>query len=309
MKWKEKNILVVGDVMLDRYIFGNVERISPEAPVPIVSVTKETSTPGGAANAARNVVSLGGNAQLIGIVGADGAKEILLNESRKCGIDVEGIITDSSRPTIQKIRILGHSQQLLRIDYEDTVHSDVDMSVELGKQLSMYDEINAILISDYGKGMITQAVVHHLKAFASLRKIPLLIDPKAEHKSWYTCCTLIKPNRKEIEDMTGIKLNSQVDIERAGLALSSELHCHVLLTLGEDGLGLFEKGKKPVYLPTVAKRVYDVSGAGDTVIATLSLALACGLDLTSAAVLANKAAGIKVGRIGTAPVSLAELTK
>ncbi|MDO8480294.1 MAG: PfkB family carbohydrate kinase, partial [Nanoarchaeota archaeon] len=164
-----------------------------------------------------------------------------------------------------------------------------------------------ILVSDYAKGTVTQALIIDIKALAKKKGIPLLIDPKPKHKLWYIGCTLITPNKKEAEEMVGYQLSSKEEIERAGKALTQELDCHVLLTLGEKGMSLFEKGKPALHIPTVAQKVYDVSGAGDTVIATLALALASGMPLNQAAALANQAAGIKVGKVGTAPVAYEEL--
>lgn len=305
MNWKGKKVLVIGDVMLDKYLFGKVERVSPEAPVPVVAVERERYVPGGAANAANNVACLGGDAVLVGIVGNDLAKEILADEVKKRGIHARFIV-DPSSPTIQKIRVLNGSQQVARIDYEDTAYAD-EREVEAMVEHIMRQEVDAILVSDYAKGTITQALLLDIKALAKKKGIPLLIDPKPKHKLWYIGCTLITPNKKEAEEMVGYQLSSKEEIERAGKALTQELDCHVLLTLGEKGMSLFEKGKPALHIPTVAQKVYDVSGAGDTVIATLALALASGMPLNQAAALANQAAGIKVGKVGTAPVAYEEL--
>ena len=307
MNWQGKRILIVGDVMLDKYIFGEVERIWPEAPAPIVSVRKESFVPGGAANAASNVAAMEGCALLVGIVGNDIAKDILIKELQKRDIDVRGLVTDSAKPTIQKIRVLGQSQQLLRIDYEDSASANGAVAKQLIDAIAKWERLDCIIVSDYAKGTITEGLLKVLKDMAKSRKIPLIIDPKPQHKSWYRGCALITPNRKEAEEMAGIKLNTLEEVEQAGKKLAEELDCHVLLTRGEKGISLFEKGKQGVHIPTVAKEVYDVSGAGDTVIATLALALSSGIALRQAAVLANQAAGIKVGKIGTAPVSLKEL--
>ncbi|MDO8481025.1 MAG: PfkB family carbohydrate kinase, partial [Nanoarchaeota archaeon] len=241
MNWKGKKVLVIGDVMLDKYLFGKVERVSPEAPVPVVAVERERYVPGGAANAANNVACLGGDAVLVGIVGNDLAKEILADEVKKRGIHARFIV-DPSSPTIQKIRVLNGSQQVARIDYEDTAYAD-EREVEAMVEHIMRQEVDAILVSDYAKGTITQALLLDIKALAKKKGIPLLIDPKPKHKLWYKGCTLITPNKKEAEEMVGYSLSSKEEIERAGKALTQELDCHVLLTLGEKGMSLFEKGK------------------------------------------------------------------
>ncbi|MBD3164400.1 D-glycero-beta-D-manno-heptose-7-phosphate kinase [Candidatus Woesearchaeota archaeon] len=304
-KFKNQNILVIGDLILDKYIFGNVERISPEAPVPVIEVKKEMYVPGGAANAANNVSSLGGRAFLLGIVGEDTSKDILLEEARNKGISTEGIITDPRKPTIQKIRVVGQNQQLLRIDYEDK--SYIDNEEKIIERIKNKEKIGAILISDYAKGTITKKLMKDVLGLAKKKNIILIIDPKPRHKSFYKSCYLITPNKKEAEEMTNMAIKTEEDLEKAGTKLMEELDCNVLITTGERGMSLFEKKNAPIHIPTLAKEVYDVSGAGDTVIATLSLALSSRASLKDAAVLANHAAGIKVGKLGTAPVSAEEL--
>lgn len=309
MKFENKNIAVIGDIMLDKYIFGKVDRISPEAPVPIILVKKEEFVPGGAANAACNIATLKGNAFLFGIVGSDASKDILIDVSHKSAINTEGVIIDGKRPTIQKIRVLGHNQQLLRIDYEDNNYISTDLEKQIIDKISLIDNLHVIIISDYQKGTITKKLVEELKKYAKAKNIKLIVDPKPKHKSFYKNVSLITPNKKEAEEMTGIIIETKEDIEIVGEKLISDLNCDVLITTGEKGMSLFQKDVPPVHIPTVAKEVYDVSGAGDTVIATLSLALSSGYSLKDSAILANHAAGIKVGKLGTAPVSLDELKK
>ncbi len=306
-KFQEKKIIVIGDLMLDKYIFGKVERISPEAPVPIVSVKNEKYVPGGAANAACNVSSLKGSASLFGIVGNDAAKDILFDVTEKKSINTKGIIIDAKKPTIQKIRVLGQNQQLLRIDYEDSEYIDNDANKKLIENIKKLDKIDAIIISDYAKGTITKKFMEEILPHTKKNKILLVIDPKPRHKSFYKGCSLITPNKKEAEEMSGIKIETKEDLEKVGNKLMNDLDCNILITTGEKGMSLFEKNNQVVHIPTLAKEVYDVSGAGDTVIATLSLTLSSGSSLKEAAILANHAAGIKVGKLGTAPVSLAEL--
>jgi D-glycero-beta-D-manno-heptose-7-phosphate kinase len=308
-KFKQKNIVVLGDIMLDKYIFGKVERISPEAPVPVVEVERERYVPGGAANAASNVATLTGNAILFGIVGNDAAKDILLDAAKERGISTEGIIIDGKKPTIQKIRIIGQNQQLVRIDYENKEYIDISANNKWLSILKSFKHIDAILISDYAKGTITKHIMDEIKKYAKSSNIPMIVDPKPIHKSYYKDISLITPNKKEAEEMSNIQIVTKEDVEKAGKKIMEELNCNVLITLGEKGMSLFEKNKEPFHIPTVAQEVYDVSGAGDTVIATLSLAISSGADFKEAAILANHAAGIKVGKLGTAPVTLAELEK
>lgn len=308
-EFKEKNILVVGDIMLDKYIFGKVERISPEAPVPIVTVEKENYVPGGAANAASNVSCLKGNAFLVGIVGNDIAKDILLEVAKSKSINTEGILVDAKKPTIQKIRVVGQHQQLLRIDYEDREYIDDDLNEKIIENIENTANIHAILISDYAKGTVTRRLMQRIKEYAGKNNIMLIVDPKPEHKSIYKDVSLITPNKKEAQEMTGITIETKADLEKVGMKLTEDLNCNVLITTGEKGMSLFEKNKAPLHIPTLSKEVYDVSGAGDTVIAALSLALSSGASLKESTILANHAAGIKVGKLGTSPVSLAELRK
>ena len=306
-EFKKKNILVIGDIILDKYIFGKVERISPEAPVPIIAVEREKYVPGGAANAASNVAGLGGNAILMGIVGDDMARDVLIDEARKRGIDTQAVITDAKKPTIQKIRVVGQNQQLLRIDYEDNDYIEKDVNDKLLEKLEGIKKVDAIIISDYAKGTITRELMEKLKEYSKKRDAFLLIDPKPRHKGFYKGCSLITPNKKEAEELSGMHIETKEDLEKAGKRLIEELGCNVLITMGEKGMSLFEKNKQALHIPTVAKEVFDVSGAGDTVIATLSLAISSGASLKEAAILANYAAGIKVGKLGTATVSISEL--
>ncbi len=306
-KFQSKRIVVLGDLMLDKYIFGEVRRISPEAPIPIVKVQKERFVPGGAANAANNISSLSANVYLFGVLGNDLAKDILIDVAKTHSINTEGVIIDGKKQTIQKIRVLGQNQQLLRVDYEDQEYLGSDEHSTILERLRGMGQIDSIIVSDYAKGTITKKLMGELTTFAKENNILLIIDPKPKHKKYYKGVSLITPNKKEAEELTGMELKTTEDIEKAGLQLIKELECSVLITTGNKGMSLFEKNKNPVHIPTVAREVFDVSGAGDTVIATLSLALSSGASLHEAAVLANYAAGVKVGKVGTAPVSLSEL--
>jgi len=306
-KFQSQSIAVVGDIMLDKYIFGKVYRISPEAPVPVIDVERERYVPGGAANAAANVATLGGDAHLFGIVGNDLAKEILLDAVKSYSIDTSGVVSDARRQTIQKIRVVGQNQQLIRIDYEDKEYLDDNRGLQILKKIKEMERIDVMLISDYAKGSLSKELLRQMIAFARENKIPVIVDPKPRHMHFYKGCSLLTPNKTEAEEMSGIKLRTEQDVERAGTILRDTLDCDVLLTRGEEGMSLFERNANPVHIPTVAKEVFDVSGAGDTVIATLSLAIASGATLKEAAMMANQAAGIKVSKLGTAPVLLKEL--
>jgi len=306
-QFKNKKIAVIGDLILDKYIFGDVERISPEAPIPIINVKKETFAPGGAANVAANVATLSGKAYLFGIVGKDSARDTLLETTRSYAINTDGIFTDNNKTTIQKIRVIGQHQQLLRIDYEKTDYIDNEKNSLLFKKLRNLTDISAIVISDYAKGMISQNLVEQIKQYAKQNNILLIIDPKPLHKSFYKGAFLITPNRKEAQQMSGILIENREDFIKAGQKLIPEMKANIVLTAGELGMFVFEKGKEYIHIPTVAKDVFDVSGAGDTVVASLALALSVGTSLSEASVIANHAAGIKVGKVGTSPVLLAEL--
>jgi D-glycero-beta-D-manno-heptose-7-phosphate kinase len=293
--FKEKNILVIGDIMLDKYIFGNVERISPEAPVQIVNVKKEKFIPGGAANVANNIAALNANAFMVGVTGNDNEANILLNELKKRNINTEGIITDQNKPTTQKVRILGQKQQLLRIDYEkkDYLNKETENKI-IAFIKEKIEKIDAIIISDYAKGVITKNLIENIKKIAGNKII--IVDPKPKHKDFYKNTTLITPNLKEAREMADNEEN-----------LIKELNTSILVTKGEKGMSLLEKDGNITNIPTKAKEVYDVSGAGDTVVATLTLALSSNATLKQAAILANHAAGITVGKIGTSTVTTEEI--
>ena len=308
-KFNKRKIAVIGDIILDKYIFGEVERISPEAPIPIVSVVKERFVPGGAANVAANISTLGGHAILLGVIGVDHSKEILEKELEKFSIDSSGIVSTEEHRTIQKIRVIGQNQQLLRIDYENHFYISKKLELKIIDNLMSLNNIDAIIISDYAKGTITETIVEKAKFFAKQKDILLLIDPKPKHQKWYRNVSLVTPNRKEAQAIVGLQIETEADYLLCGKKLMEMLQSNIILTAGSDGMYVFEFNQKPLHIPTSAKEVYDVSGAGDTVVATLSLAITSGANLKDAAILANKAAGIKVGKLGTAQVSREELEK
>ena len=308
-KFRKKNILVIGDIMLDKYIWGSVSRISPEAPVQIVTVQKENYAPGGAANVASNISSLKAKTYIMGIVGKDNTRNILLSELRKRNIDVGGILTVNKKPTIQKVRVIGQHQQLLRVDYEkkDKIDEYIEKEV-IRKVLKIINKVDAIVISDYAKGIITKNTAENIIEIAKRKKKIIIIDPKPEHKSFYRNVSLITPNYTEAAIMANFEQENDNTLI-IGKKLLEELNSAVLITKGEKGMSLFEKNGKITDIPTKAKEVYDVTGAGDTVVAVVTLALASGATVKEAAILANHAAGIVVGKIGTSTVTIDEIKK
>jgi len=301
--FKGKKILVIGDIMLDKYIFGNVERISPEAPVQVVEVEKENYLPGGAANVANNISALQGNSFMVGIVGKDNSANILIEELKKRNINTNGIFIDEEKPTTQKVRILGQKQQLLRIDYERRGYLEKKLEVKIIDFIKKkINETDALVISDYAKGVITENLMKEIKSIANNKVI--IVDPKPKHINFYKHVSLITPNTKEAREMTNKEC-----IEDIGKELLTKLDSPILITRGEKGMSLFEKNGNITNIPAKAKEVYDVSGAGDTVVATLTLALVSGATIKEAAIIANHAAGIKVGKLGTSTVNIEEIKK
>jgi D-glycero-beta-D-manno-heptose-7-phosphate kinase len=297
-------ILVVGDVMLDRFIVGRVDRISPEAPVPVVHFRSEFVRLGGAANVAQNLASLGAHVSLVGVVGDDPAARRLVEQLAESGIAVDGLVTDPSRPTVEKVRIVTvRNQQVARIDYEND--ADIDGSVEAAvcaRISSQGRDAKVLLVSDYLKGVLTRRVMSALTDLKSAG-IPLLVDPKIPHLDRYADATLITPNRQEAETATHLRLRDDDEARSAALAFRGRTQCEgVLITRGEQGMWLSTDQAEGAIAST-AREVADVTGAGDTVVATLAVALAAGATIAEAAALANMAAGVVVGRFGPATVT------
>ena len=307
-QFSTKKVLVLGDVMLDKYIWGIVERISPEDPVQIVRVTKESYAPGGAANVASNIASLGGQVTLIGLIGHDDAGVILQRELEMRNIQHQ-MLKDHS-PTTQKVRIIGHSQQLLRFDYENNerMHEGLTTTLITFLQLSI-NEHDAVVVSDYAKGVVGEKVMAELILLCKNAGKPLIIDPKPKHKTMYAGATLITPNHKEASEMAGIEEKDDGQLVQIGAMLSQSLQSNILITRGEKGMSLFQYQGPITHIPTKAREVYDVVGAGDTVVGVAALALAAGASLPEAAAIANHAAGVVVGKIGTSTCSQEELIK
>ena len=288
---------VIGDIILDKYLWGDVERISPEAPVPVVDVKKETVSLGGASNVANNIASLDAKAYMIGVVGDDENAKIIENLLKSKNINPV-LIKDKSRPTIEKTRVIAVSQQLLRIDREDRSKLSTGIEDKIINEIkNIKDEINVFIVSDYGKGVITQRIMDFIK---SLNK-PIFVDPKPSNYQLYKNTTILTPNKKEAYE--SIKADKNTDLEFVGRKIMSDLELNqLLITLGGEGMALFE-GDKILRIPTKAKKVFDVTGAGDTVISVLALARLAGGTWEESASLANTAAGYVVGEIGTATVS------
>jgi D-beta-D-heptose 7-phosphate kinase/D-beta-D-heptose 1-phosphate adenosyltransferase len=298
-------VLVVGDVMIDRFIVGRVTRISPEAPVPVVQFQTEHVRLGGAANVAHNISALGGRVSLVGLVGADAAASTLRERLEAAGVNTDGLVDDPARRTTEKVRIVTErNQQVARVDYEQD--TDAGGAVEqaiAGRIRRLGDGVKALLVSDYLKGAITRPAIEALVALKRAGAAPLIIDPKMPHLACYAGATLITPNHHEAEVATRRRIRTDEDARDAARELRAHARCDaVLITRGEHGMWLCD-GAAEGAIPAVAREVADVTGAGDTVVATLALALTAGATLTEAAVLANHAAGLVVGRFGPVAVT------
>ncbi len=302
-------IVILGDLMLDHFIFGRVDRISPEAPVPVVAFEREEFRAGGAANVAHNVRALGGEVQIVGLIGRDDHGVRIKDALRADAIGASGVVVDASRPTTRKMRVVtSRNQQVARIDYESDREARGDVESALLSALdTAAGTARAIVISDYLKGSITRPLVARAMSIARDRRIPLLVDPKVPHLDYYAGATLITPNNAEAETAAHARIRTHDDARIAARAIRERLHCGaVLITRGEAGMWLLD-GRSEGHLPAAAREVADVTGAGDTVIATLALALAAGADTVEAATLANAAAGVTVGKFGPSSVTPAEL--
>jgi D-beta-D-heptose 7-phosphate kinase/D-beta-D-heptose 1-phosphate adenosyltransferase len=301
-------ILVVGDLMLDRFVWGRVERISPEAPVPVVHVTREDARPGGAGNVVSNVRSLGGHAAVSGIVGDDEAGKLLARQLAALGATTTGVVVDRHQPTIEKTRIIAHHQQVVRLDREDAAAAERAAGRVRDHVLRAVRRADVLVISDYNKGVIGAALLDALARAHRREAFRWVVDPKRENFARYRRPSLVKPNREEAAAASGIPIRDRASLRRAGARLLDQWDAEaVLISRGEEGMALFKRGGTVEEFPTVAREVFDVTGAGDTVIATCALALGAGGTLEEATVLANHAAGVVVGKIGTATVTAAEL--
>lgn len=305
---KRPNILVVGDLMLDSYMWGGADRISPEAPVPVVAVTKETKSLGGAGNVVANLTSLGANVWVSSILGLDEAAKIIKSEFTRLGANVSGIFEDINRTTSLKTRVMAGSHQIVRFDKEskDEINEENEEKI-YSFAVSNIANFDAILLSDYKKGIITDNLSQKLITLANDKNIPVLADPKGSDYSKYKNATLLTPNKKEAKEATKIEIKDDESLVAAGLKLKRELNLkYSIITLSEDGIGIFDEGKT-IKLPTLAQEVFDVTGAGDTVLSALGIALALGADIVEAAKFANKAAAVVVAKVGSATVTVQEI--
>lgn len=310
-RFHSMSVLVAGDLMLDHFVFGRVSRISPEAPVPVVEHEHDEYRVGGAGNVAHNVRALGGRVELVGLIGRDTAAGRLRGELIAGGMGVEGLVVDPARPTTTKQRIVTtRNQQVARVDFEDDTEAAGDIEGALvARARHVLAHADAVIVSDYLKGAVTRALVGAIVEGARGRKIPVLVDPKIPHIDYYAGATLVTPNHHEAETATHMRIRTDEDARRAGQVFLDRARClGVLITRGEHGMSMLDAAGEAHY-PTVAREVADVTGAGDTVIATLALGLAAGATLAEAAQLANHAAGIVVGRFGPSTVSPAELVE
>lgn len=310
-RFRERRIVVYGDVMLDEFVWGDVTRISPEAPVPVVEIRRESAHLGGAANVLSNLRALGVRSSLVGVVGQDRAGERVRSELRESGSpDTEdNLITDVSRPTTVKTRIIAHSQLVVRADRERRTPLDATVEERVVETLRrLLRNADALVVSDYDKGAVTHAALDEVLPAAEAAGVPVLIDPKIRNFDSYRHATLVTPNHHEALKVTNTEDDTDEGMARAARLIRERLKCRsVLITRGERGMMLLEEDGEPVYVPTAAREVFDVTGAGDTVIATLAASLAAGATLAESATLANHAAGIVVGKIGTATASADEL--
>lgn len=304
-----RRLVVLGDLMLDEFIWGKVRRISPEAPVPVVEVKRESWHLGGAGNVVANLLALGADATPVGIIGDDDGGRLLLRQFAERGADTRNIVVTPTRPTTRKTRIVAHSQQMVRADREDNspINAEIETQI-LAAFAQALANADAVIISDYDKGLLTPHVLQQTIELAQARGLAVCLDPKIKNFLHYRAVDVITPNQLEAERAAGFEITEDVSLRLAAERIRDVLDCkNVLITRGEHGMSLLDAAGALTNIPTVAREVYDVTGAGDTVIATLALALASGAQLREAAVIANHAAGVVVGKIGTATCSLEEL--
>ncbi len=302
-------LAVVGDVMLDQFVYGAVERISPEAPVPVVEVDREVYRLGGAANVVHNLRSLGTLVDLVGVVGADPMAAQIRQELDALGLSSEGLVEVEDRPTAIKTRVIAQHQQVVRFDRERRGALGVEGRRRLLERLrSLLPTSDAVVVSDYGKGVVDGEIVGAVLEATKRRRGFVAVDPKPPHASCYHGVHVVTPNTKEVEEMTQLPARTDDEAVRAGLELMRKLDtASVLVTRGERGMTLLSRDAPPLHIPTRARDVFDVTGAGDTTISVLTLGRAAGAELTEAACLANLAAGVVVGKLGTAVVTPEEL--
>lgn len=308
-KFDNRRIMVIGDMMIDEYVWGGVERISPEAPVQVVSVEKEDYTLGGAGNVVNNLAALGAEVLPVGVIGDGGMGGLLIERFRKLGADTSGVIREPGRPTTRKTRIIASHQHVLRIDRETKTEISERTLSKIRKFIERFvPGTDAVIISDYGKGLLTKPLLRAIVEISGKHAKPVIADPKGLDFTKYSGVTLLTPNAKEAALASGIEIADEPSLNAAAKKImgTADLE-NLLITRGKDGMALFRGGKKPCMIETEARQVFDVSGAGDTVVSVLGLAAASGLSLETGARLANTAAGIVVAKVGTATVAREEL--
>jgi rfaE bifunctional protein kinase chain/domain len=307
--FKGKRIAVIGDMMLDIYFWGDVKRISPEAPVPVLEVEEEFYRFGGAANCALNIAKLSGVPEPIGVIGYDNFGTVFNSLLTEQNISHHGIIEDDTRPTTAKTRVIADSQHVVRIDKEskDTIGKNIQTKI-INYVNGLIKNLDGIILQDYNKGVLSSSLIPQIIELANKNKILITVDPKYHDFYEYKNVTVFKPNRKEAEDILGMKIKTDADVSFAGNTLLKKLNAkNILLTLGEGGIAVFEKGNPEKRMPTKARKVADVSGAGDTVISTLTMALAAGANIYEASYLANYAGGIVCEEVGIVPIEIDKL--
>lgn len=306
---KTRRVMVIGDAMLDRYVWGVVSRVSPEAPVPVVDIREETVRLGGAANVANNIVSLGAACELFGVVGDDSVGREIRREIEDRGIDTAGLLCDRMRPTTVKTRVIAHSQQVVRTDREmrDEICGDIENDL-IDRVIAGLKACDAILISDYGKGVITKRLLDSVIPVARSNHKIVSVDPKESHFMNYRQVSLITPNHNEAGNAVHRRIHDEQSLLEVGWKIVDDLETDALLiTRGENGMTLFQKDRTYQHFPTVARHVYDVTGAGDTVVSSFTLALCSDASMAESAHIANHAAGIVIRNVGTATVAPEEL--
>jgi D-beta-D-heptose 7-phosphate kinase/D-beta-D-heptose 1-phosphate adenosyltransferase len=310
-RFASARVAVLGDIMLDRYFWGDVERISPEAPVPVVHVSRRSRRLGGAANVAANLTALGATAEVISVRGDDRQGREVVRMLERRGISARGLITEAGRETTEKIRIIARHQQVVRADFEsdDAIDGDVRATIYAHAN-ALAGEFDALVVSDYGKGVVVEAELRELVRAWRKRGKPVLVDPHIPHFAWYRGVTVITPNAREAQQATSIDFRKGNDPAELAFDVVNGMELDALLvTRGEDGMSLYYSGaaKRQEHIPTVAKEVFDVTGAGDTVISVLAAALASGAELMEGVILANQAAGEVIKEVGTSTLSAQEL--
>ena len=305
-KFGDLNVLIVGDVMLDRYWWGSVSRISPEAPVPVVNLDRTTLAAGGAANVAANIAGLGAKPFLVGAIGADAEAALFPDVLAKENISAEHLIKTHSRTTTVKTRVVAHSQQIVRVDQETKTNlTESEENLIWSKISELLQEIQIIIVSDYGKGVVTENILSRLITTAKRENKLVIVDPKGKNYAKYRGATILTPNRYEVAEVYQLEDFEQPTIEKAGKKMIDDFDLDaMLITQGEAGMTLFEKEQPPHHLKVTARNVYDVTGAGDTVIACLATAIGVGADFPAAAKFANIAAGLVVEQVGTTAINL-----